>query len=195
MGDSKRSWLHFRLRALFVLLSVSAAASWVYWDGWQRWQWRNEQQDFLSQARTLKHGGLMSEGWRPELKHYGPPYVSEEEGYGTNGGHFRRYVACRWPGTLFVVFWQYKESHCSCVEVFRLPTAPPDYVAQSEHGRLGVTIRAELIAHPSVGREYRGADDAAQLAYKLDFIEMISGDRRDAMGFEYELVYSDPPAE
>lgn len=190
-----KRWLRFRLRSLLVCLSAAAVVSWAYWDGWQRWQWRAEQQDFLAQARALKHGGLMSESWRPNLQRYGPPYVSTDKGYGPKGGHFRRYLACRWPRALFVVFWRYTDSRCSSVEVFRLSTAPTDYAAQTEHSRLGVAIRAEQIARPSVGREYRGADDAAQLAYKLDFIEMLSGDRRDAMGFEYELVYSDPPVE
>jgi hypothetical protein len=191
-----RRWLRFSLRGLLVLLTVAAIGSWVYWDGWARWELRRQQQDFVAQAMDLRRGGLISHDWRPQLTRYGPPFVSEKGGQDAKG-RYKRYLASRWPSALYVVFWQYKDSRCTSVEVFCLPPAPKDYKPRTLRSRLAVKQQAAYLA--TAGRWQRevpppdmSVDAPNQLAYKLDFVEMISGDRLDRQGFGYELIHVDP---
>jgi hypothetical protein len=193
----RRRRLRFSLRGLLLLLTVAAVGSWVYWDGWDRWELRREQQQFVAQMKELRRGGLISHDWRPRLTRYGPPFVSEYGGHDAKG-RYKRYFACRWPNALYVVFWQFKDSRCTSVEVFCLPPAPNNYKPQTLRSRLAVKQQAEYLAPPRPRRvrsPYMSVDDPNHLAYKLDFVEMIAGDRLDRQGFEYVLIHADPAAD
>jgi hypothetical protein len=192
----KRRWLRFSLRGLLLLLTVAAVGSWVYWDGWARWELRREQQQFVAQAKELKRGGSIRDYWRPQLARRGPPFISDRGGHDAKG-RYKRYLACRWPNALYVVFWQFKDSRCTSVEVFCLPPASKDYKPQTLRSRIAVKQQAAYLATPGPWRVRppdMSIDEPHHLAYKLDFVEMISGDRNDDLGFEYVLIHADPAA-
>ena len=184
----------FGMRTLIVLMTAAVAASWVYWDGWELWLRYRDQQAFLAEARQLKTGDLISRFWRPNFATRSRPIVSDEGAHDANGKYSRSIAYC-WPHALYVVFIRYDGSYASSVEVFWLPTAPKQYASQTKRSQLAVARRAEQLANPGPGRIWRGAENVSQLAYRLDFVEMISGDRSDDMGFKYELIYSDPRSE
>ena len=191
-----RRRLRFSLRGLLLLLTGAAVGSWVYWDGWARWELRREQQQFVAQAKELKRGGSIRDYWLPYPPHHGRPFVSQR-GVHNAKGHYKRYLACRWPNALYVVFWQFRDSRCTSVEVFCLPPAPKKYEPQTLRSRIAVKQQAAYLA--AVGPWQRGVrppdmsvDDPNHLAYKLDFVEMISGDRLDRLGFKFVLIHADP---
>lgn len=190
-----RRRLRFSLRGLLLLLTVAAVGSWVYWDGWARWEMRREQQQFVAQAKELRRGGSIRDYWRPQLARRGPPFVSESGGHDAKG-RYKRYLACRWPNALYVVFWQFKDSRCTSVEVFCLAPAPKNYKSQTLRSRLAVKQQAAYLATARPRSGVRpvdmSIDDTNHLAYRLDFVEMLSGDRGDDLGFEYVLVHVHP---
>jgi hypothetical protein len=184
----------FGMRTLIVLMTAAVAASWVYWDGWELWLRYRDQQAFLAEARQLKVGDFISRSWRPNFATRSRPMVSYEGGYDAKGKYSRSISYC-WPHALYVVFMRFDGSYASSVEVFWLPTAPKQYAAKTKRSQFALARRADQLANPGPGRTWRSLESASQFAYRLDFVELISGDRSDDMGFEYELIYADPPSD
>ena len=184
----------FGMRTLIALMTAAVAASWVYWDGWELWLRYRDQQAFLAEAGQFKVGELISRHWRPSFTTKSRPMISDEGGYDAHGQYSRSISFC-WPEALYVVFVRYEGSYASSVEVFWLPTAPKQYAAQTKRSQFALARRAEQIANPGPGRVWRGVENASQLAYRLDFVEMISGDRSDDMDFKYQLIHEDPAGE
>ena len=100
-----------------------------------------------------------------------------------------RYVLTN--GAYFVYFTYPKgtqlgdyKARCDSVEVFRLPSAPPDYRARRNvyDNPLANSVRPP---EPS-----ESPDDA----YVHDFFQFVTGDRKDDFGLNPKLIYSDPPA-
>jgi hypothetical protein len=182
----------FGMRTLMALMTAAVAASWAYWDGWERWLRYRDQQAFLAEARQFRVGELISRRWRPHFTTSLRPLVSDEGGYDAKG-KFSRSVTYCWPEALYVVFMRYEGSYASSVEVFWLPGAPKQYAPQTKRGQFALARRAEQLANPQPGRIWRGIETESQLAYRLDFVELISGDRSEDMGFKYELLHADPP--
>lgn len=189
------TWPRFGLRTLLLLLTVGALASWAYWDLWPKLKQYRAQQPFLEQAKELKRGQLISEAWRPTLTTYGPPFISDSGRHDAKG-RYTRSLVCSFPNKLYVVFWRFKDSRCSSVEVFGLPAAPKDYVAKTERSRIDAELEARHKAnYDPRWPQPRSNLTPSQLAYRRDFIEMIAGDRQNDLGFNYTLIHSDPPTE
>ena len=92
------------------------------------------------------------------------------------------FIFCRFPDGIPGVR---EETPFTSVEVFRLPPMPDKYQPQTP-------IMVAHVASKSVP-----ATDLSRLPpnlYMYDFFYTISGDRTNNYGFEYELIYTDPPA-
>ena len=140
----------------------------------------------------MRAGSNISENWKPPLtyKYPSPPWLNGSVRH-DRYGHYHRHLICRWPNIQFVVYWQFDGSYSTSVEVFKLAVAPLDYQPQTEAGREYMRRGVPLLP-PEIDREaYLKANPPAKAAYLRDFIEMIKGDRKDSMGFEYELIHSD----
>jgi hypothetical protein len=188
----KRRRLRFNLRTALLLFTAAAIAVWLYWDGWQRWQWSVDQRKFVESAKLLRAGSFISDDWKPPLTYQYPfpPWLSGG-GRHDRYGHYHRHSIWRWPNIQFVVYWQFDGSYSTSVEVFRLPVAPRDYQPQTESSREYMR-RGVPPLPPEVDREaYLKANSPAKGAYLRDFLHMIQGDRKDSMGFNYELIHSD----
>ena len=66
------------------------------------------------------------------------------------------------------------------ISAFRLQHAPDDYQPYREHN---LAARGKLTA-----------GQLRELTYIDDFADFISGDAQDGRRYQYELIYSDPPA-
>jgi hypothetical protein len=182
----------FTLRVMLAVTVIVALGSAIYWHGWDRFVRYRAQQDFLAEAGQLKRGELISHFWHPTFTRQPRPFVHRDGSYDAKGKYFK-YMTFRWPDALFVVFWRCKDSRTSSVEVFWLPLAPADYKPQTQKAKFELARRSEWLTTPGPGRTWRGVDSPSQLAYQLDFVEMLRGNRVDDLGFGFELIYSDPP--
>jgi hypothetical protein len=178
--------LRFGLRTLLTALALVAVACWLYWYCWPRYQAHLEQiqfeatvRDEFRRGRTLydarKFGGLADKlvGYSSDAKGKSIAYIRRE-----------------WPNASYVIYGPHKQGsgalqeyvEFESVEVFRLARVPQGYRPQTERGK-------KALAHSPKGNYF---ESPASLAYRNDFIEMISGDRRDDLGIQYELIHSVP---
>jgi hypothetical protein len=195
MTPSKpRRRFSFGLRFVLLLFTVAAVGMWGYWYGWDQWQWHVDQRAFVAAATQLRKGSLISEKWRPGSNKYGPPWYGGGQRHDSKG-RVTGYYSIRWPNAQFIVFWKYEGSYASSVEVFQLPPAPAGYLPQTESSKRAIAEREKFggMLPPDVSPEkYLEANPPEDLAYKLDFLQFLRGDRKDSLGFEYELIHSDP---
>jgi hypothetical protein len=164
---TRRRWFQFRLRTLLALVTFAAVASWAYWIGWPWWLLHKEQARFLESVTNLKAGVL----WKDvnlNCKTCG-------------GGQFaipefrnKTIVMNCWPNVTYCVLIEVESAAdginetCTKIELFRLPPLSLD-----EH--------------------VPGNSRSPKYEYLRSFFLMIGGDRKDSGGFQYELIYSDPP--
>ena len=71
---------------------------------------------------------------------------------------------------------------CRSAEVFRLPAAPSTYLSKTTSGQKETSRWGRF-------DEWK----RSTCGYVNDFVEFISNDRKNNPGFQYELIYSDPP--
>jgi hypothetical protein len=148
-------------------------------------------------------GEPMSVEWRPTINGSPPPFIISTSGGYNERGKFFRNVACRWPDELYVVSLLYEDSRCVSIEVFALPNAPTNYAAKTLPGQLAAKRRTERLDEklrvaalarrgiPYVA-ESKGSDSPAQSGYLVDFLEVITGDAEEELGFEYRRIYAAP---
>jgi hypothetical protein len=181
----------FGLRTLLLVVMLAAMGSWAYWIGWPMWMKGREQLAFERSARQLKAGMTLDEAYNilvPNEWWQGLPKASF---YDSSGNRFvGTWIV--WPNAIYCICivlpnvtlqdsdygWP-----STSIEVFRLPLPPAGYQAQTRMGQLT----------EAMGRTRQRPSDAVQ-PYMHDFLQMISGDRKNKMGFRYELIFSNPPA-
>jgi hypothetical protein len=89
----------------------------------------------------------------------------------------------------YLAFFEYQRGHADLpnavfktVEVFRLPPVLINYQPRTARGRSSLDYPP---GNPA---------DLPLDMYMEDFFEFLRGDRKSNPGFQYELIYSDPPA-
>ena len=91
----------------------------------------------------------------------------------------------------YFVFYRYSDEYqggladrapTSSVEVFRLPPVPKDYQPRTPRQIEDLARSGDTGMQADAGNYYAN-----------DFMNVISGDRKDNYGLQYELIYSDPP--
>ncbi|MBL9162078.1 MAG: hypothetical protein JNL18_04970 [Planctomycetaceae bacterium] len=184
----------FSLRFILVLFTVAAVAMWGYWYGWDLWRWHVDQREFVAAATQLTQGRLISDYWRPKFKHFHPPWWGDGRRHDAKG-HVTGHYSIRWPNAQFIVFWKYEGSYASSVEVFQLPPAPVGYLPKTESSKRATAEHEKRsgMLPPDISLEkYLEANPPGDMAYRLDFLEFLRGDRKDNLGFDYKLIHSDP---
>jgi hypothetical protein len=178
--------LRFSLQTLLLIVTVAAIAFWAYWFGWPRWQMYREQVRFEESVQNLKAG--MTEDEASRLVRWPKKVRTSTVAYDSQ----RRPIILTkydWPNAIYCVYYVYPRGNgkgphgesCISVEVFRLPPVPRRYEAQTKSGRDSVSRRIPPIK-PA---------DIPEAGYMSDFLAIISGDRKNNYGIEYELIYSD----
>jgi len=177
----KRRWFSFSLRALLVVVTMAAVGSWACWVAWPWWQAYREQAQFEAAVRQLKIGD-------PNLlDNHLLPTKNNDSWFSTGDGKFL-YLTGKFIRSTF--------SYCIVctartpkpmtkfdwvnVSVYRLNHAPPNYQPYRDHDC-------------SAFKEYTSGW-SREIKYVFDFADFILGDAEDGRHFEYELIYSDPPA-
>ena len=162
----KRRWFRFSLRTLLVVVTLVAMASWAYWIGWPLWLLHKEQARFLESVRNLKAGVLWKDVGLQCQTCGGGQYAIQE---------FRN-------KTLVMVCWP-NITYCVLIEIENV-------------GTIEKCTKIELFRIPPLSLEERdpGNPRNPKREYMRSFFLMIGGDRKDSGGFQYELIYSDPPA-
>jgi hypothetical protein len=179
--------MRFSLRTLLMIVTLAAVSFWGYWFGWPRWQIFREQVRFEESVKQLKVG--MTENEASLLIRWPKTTRTNTVAFDQRG---RPIVLAKyeWPNVIYCVYYVcqpgeglHESESCISVEVFRLPPAPRAYAPQTESGRRRVSRSIPPIK-PA---------DVPEQAYMADFLAIISGDRKDNHGIEYDLIYADGP--
>jgi len=180
--SSQRRRLRFGLRAALVGTTLVAVASWLYWDGWPRYRVFREQRQFEAAVRALTKAPLHREAGTALARFHRTFGVTLSD----QSRHQSGYIVYEWPNAMYFVYFPAKDSphfKHTAMELYRLKPALAKYTAQTDSGR-------RLVER----FEDHGDDERLnRAAYWGDFNGMISGNRSDSLGFEYELIYSAPP--
>lgn len=178
----RRRWFRFGMRTLLAALTVAAVASWLYWDGWTRWQLYLEQMQFEAAVQSMPAGMTIREADSAlqAMRSRREALYGQRNKWG--------YLVYEWPDSVYVFYVPTPDTphaaHTS-FELFRLPAFPRQYTAKTAFAKSAVNWMKSNQEDPA--RLVKGA-------YWSDFFDMIRGDRRDKLGFEYELIYAAPPA-
>jgi hypothetical protein len=185
---ANRRRFQFGLRSLFWLVAFVAIACWLYWDGWPRYRMYREQVQFEATVRekfSPGHTFYFANDFVGGMAH------NVVGGFGDADGNSVAYVRREWPNLSFVIYGRLKpgagllqhQVEFQDIKVFRLSGVPNGYRPQTERGKREVADKPKGNA----------VETGPSLAYKLDFLEMISGRHHGKLNIEYELIHSVPP--
>ena len=188
-----RRRFRFGLRTLLAVVTFAAVGSWMYWIGWPWWTNLCEQSEFLAAVRQIKAGS---------------PTVPMEK-LAPGGNHRMRKSNCEVAlleneKSLYSYFW---ENATYCVLVKSTPSRErflaPDLAASRVSLLAGKSAyEVASIAPPKQSKiicieAFRLAQTTPKLSeitYQFELLHHLLSDRKNIPGFEYELIYSDPPA-
>jgi hypothetical protein len=181
-----RRWFQFRLRTLLVVVTLAAVASWGYWVGRPWWQNYQQQVRFEAAVRQLKTGMTpdAAEALLPVKDDY---FLIMQWQSGGMKEAMGRHVL---NNSVYCVLYKFdrvadRTTPCVSVLVFRLPHVPRG-MAQAD-GNPDPGVAKDKMDPPPPG----GILTEQYFNY---FFWFTSVDRKTNPGFEYELIYSDPPA-
>jgi hypothetical protein len=170
---------------LFAIALVSVI-SWLYWHGWPRYQMHLRQMKFEAAVReNFRPGRTAYDG-----KKFGELADTLVGGTSDAKGNSVVFIRREWPNVSYVIYGPLKPGRgfdqmgvaFEGVEVFRLAPVPRGYLPQTDRGK-------RAVAKFPKGNSLESPES---LAYRIDFIEMLGGDRRDDLGIEYELIHFVP---
>jgi hypothetical protein len=182
-----RRRFRFGLRTLLMVVTPAAVGSWAYWFGWPWWVNYRERAQFVASVKQVKAGMTIYHGLeltdiekhaeRTQIVGKFDPKIRPVMCFfysWANAEYCVRFVGTSWeqtPEYLHVDVY----SPLILFEVFRLPPMPSDYQGQGYDGPRLVALWG---SHQ----------------YLADFAEFLYSDRKHNPGFQYKLIYSDPPA-
>jgi hypothetical protein len=181
-----RGRFRFGLRTLLLLVTLAAVGSWGYWFGWPSWQAFRLRQKFESNVRSLKAGDNLSGATTlAGAKHDALMVLRQAEALYWSSGM----CSYELPGATYCVFGEFprlsRGTECVRIEVYRIPPMPSGYRSQRNKSNSPLKYGS---SHSDLPGHY------PQMEYTNDFFCFLNGDRKNNPGFEYELIYSDPPA-
>jgi hypothetical protein len=188
----KRRWFRFSLWTLFVLVTVVAVGSVAYWIGWPSWQDYCERTSVEKLFMTFKRGMTTDECENVFFDDYSTfkGQVQFESSSSVRAGTGN--INLDAGKATYVAFIEFEPNGsdgtvntCKRIEVYQLPQPQVGYKARTEIGR-------DLESRYFATRPF-GPYEFARLLYIKDFNQFITGDRKNNPGFQYELIYSDPP--
>lgn len=170
----------FRLRTLFVAVALAAVASWAYWVAWPWWVLHQEQVEFVDSARQLR-------------KDSSPFKDSRVIRSGAHCGRLLITTAIRprkRPEDLFDFYVWSNAVYCiHYTTTRRIDRDDPGY------DTLAPSDSVELLRLTSIStdRARPRLVDNAIVPYFQKYAAYISGERTAEPGFEYQVIYADPP--
>jgi hypothetical protein len=155
---------------LLVVVTLAAVGSWGYWFGWPWLLWHSQQSRFVAAAQQVKVG--MSRGAADALADFD----------GIRQGWFHLQPKHDQEGSLIARHWP-NATYC----LYTVATAQDSLGCPP-----GKLLKVELLKLPAGSLSIPDAYDSVLLAFS--FLEFFDGDHKNNPGFQYELIYSDPPA-
>jgi len=189
----QRRWFRFSLRTLLAVVALVAVLGWIYWVGWPLWRMHREQQKFESAVQRLRIGIDSDEAHGPLARDLLSLHWNNAIYTWTFGSHHSGLMEYDWPNAVYFIYFVFRDKIDASnqglitkipwlsVEVYRLPKPPSDYAARTAGGRMMADLPAD------------SAFERARTAYRYDFLDFMSGDRKNEPGFQGELIYSDLP--
>lgn len=185
MDAPKKSWrIRFSLRSLLVALTAGAALAWFYWTG--RFMWQQAELEHAAKQlkcdQTFEDAVTTCEQWHVAYMSGASGPLGEQYGW----------IRYQWPNATYLLLAGIKPSangtldscELTSIRLYRIPAAPHDYLPQTARGRLSAI---------NSSRNGESKDEARKWAYFDDFLATVVGEIPDTLGFQYELIYSDPP--
>jgi hypothetical protein len=186
LATGNRRHFRFGLRTLLLLVTLAAVGSWGYWIGWPSWQAFRQRKTFESNVRSLKVGDHLTGATNlAGAKIDGLIVFQQAEAMYWKTGM----CSYELPGATYCIFGEFPRlslgTECVGIEVYLLPPMPPGYRSQRSKSNSHLKY---MSSHSDLPVHY------PQMEYTNDFFCFLNGDRKNNPGFQYELIYSDPPA-
>jgi hypothetical protein len=180
-----RRWFRFSLRSLLVLITVGAASSFVYWTGWPWWLACYDQMRFETAVRSIR-AGMTPDETEAFIKHEISQFsVIVPSGMENDHVLLTRYTLER--GVYFLLFKTKRgdspyanECPVTSVEGFRFPQLPTDYQPRTEQAQRDLASWQQPLS----------TAERSETAFWLDAMVILTGDRSNSYGLEFERFYS-----
>ena len=174
---------------LLAVVSLAAVASWGYWIAWPWWRAQQEQARFIEAVKQIHIGSTPSDAWTIISGNRGHQPV---RGYGgSKKGTTFGWLEYEWPNAVYLVAFDLQDGSSGnpdymkseSVQLYRLPPPRAGYQPRTNSGQ-------KELSNWKPGDAWAKDQDC----YLMDCIDFFSGDQTHAPGFQFELIYSDPPA-
>jgi len=186
MDAPQKSWrIRFSLRSLLVAITAGAVLAWFYWTGRFLWQ----QAELEHSVKQLQCGQTFEDA----VTVSGQNHVALLSAASGPQGEQYGWIRYQWPNATYLLVAGLgqcgNKTLDSCeltsIRLYHIPAAPHDYLPQTARGRQAVIDSS---------RNGESQDEARKWAYESDFLAVLVGESSDTLGFQYKLIYSDPPA-
>ncbi len=186
-----RRWFRFSLRTLLVLVALAAVASWGYWVAWPWWQIHQEELEFERRLCNYHVGQTAGHFKMPDgTEHIVVDRLSAS--LSDDGRNWFRavspnfqYIVCATivdPPSISPTYLYWPEAPPFILELkaYKLPISAADYQAFVRCNEVVSDRIEDQLPAPRAGVD--------------EFLEMTAPKHSIVPGFQYELIYSDPPA-
>ncbi|WP_152100980.1 hypothetical protein [Lacipirellula parvula] len=188
MDAPKKSWrIRFSLKSLLVVFTAVAVLAWFYWTGRFLWQ----EAKLEHSVKQLKCGQTFEDA----ITVCGQNHVALLSAARGPQGELYGWIRFQWPNATYLLVAGLNPSadgtldscEITSIRLYRLPPAPHDYMPQTDRGRRQAAF--------DLSRNGKSKDEVRKYAYWTDFLAVLVGESPDTLGFQDELIYSDPPAQ
>ena|SRR5436190_11162182 len=190
LAASNRRRFRFGLRTLLAVVALAAVASWGYWVGWPMWLDHRERIAMEKEIRQFQPG-MQFDQFHRLVSNNRYLRLIRTTGF-SNDGNGCQIVDFDIGRAIYIAYVEVQfikakgpSETCRRLEFYRLALPPIDYQTHTEHGRAVEASETTLTTGPI---------ERSRMLYMADFREFLAGDRKNKPGFQYELIYSDPPA-
>ena len=185
-APKKSPRIRFSLRSLLIAFTAVAVLAWFYWTGRFMWQ----QAELEHSVKQLKCGQTFEDA----VTVSGQNHVAVLSA--TRGAQGKEYgwIRFQWPNATYLLVAGLGQCgdrtldscELTSIRLYRIPPAPHDYLPQTARGR-------QAVIDSSRNGDSKG--EAKKNAYWNDFLAVLVGESSDTLGFQSELIHSDPPAQ
>lgn len=197
----KRRWFRYSLRTLLVLVTLAAVGSWGYWIGWPQWKLHRRESQFVEPIKNVKAGDMLRV--LQNVVHRDPEtrFLTSDSIWDIQPSRATNMWAFVFPDRIYCILMVIDGEHHSGsmnddpltrIELLDLGLPPAEYTDQWRQGRRPVDIFEHSDSATWPPSTSRGTDRLS--SYLGNFLYFVYGDRKDNPGYQYKVIYADPPA-
>jgi hypothetical protein len=202
MNEAKpKCSFRFGLRTLLVMVTLAAVGSWFFFS-WPRWKLHLRESQFIEPIKNAKAGDMLRVV--QQFIHRDPEtrFLTSDSLWDIQPRRATNMWAFVFPDRIYCILMEIDGEHhngntnddpLNKIELLDLALPPTDYTDQWRQGRRPVAMfeHSNSTSWPPPPSS-RGTDKLS--SYLGNFLYFVYGDRKDNPGYQYKVIYSDPPA-